>query len=63
METSVSRRITRGLVLRGTLLVKGVDVAQALSDDPKWVDYWESSVRTCKYSPDLLRTVATVLHS
>ena len=25
-------------------LVKGVDVAQALSDDPKWVDYWESSV-------------------
>ena len=40
-----------------TLLVSSVDVTQCLSDEPKWVEYWESSIRTCRYSSDLMRVV------
>ena len=40
-----------------TLLVPAVDVTQSLSDEPKYTEYWESSMRTCKYSSDLMRVI------
>ena len=40
-----------------TLLVSSVDVTQSLNDMPSQVEYWESSIRTCKYSSDLMRVI------
>ena len=37
------------------------DVTSALNEDPKWADYWESSVKTNVYSPDLLRHIVDKL--
>ena len=37
------------------------DVTAALSEVPKWADYWESSVKTNVYSPDLLRRIVDKL--
>ena len=37
------------------------DVTAALSEVPKWADYWESSVKTNVSSPDLLRRIVDKL--
>merc|ERR1711871_834675 len=45
----------------GTLMVKYDDVSDALRETPEWADYWESSVKTCKYSEDLMRHLCNKL--
>ena len=37
------------------------DVTAALAEDPKWANYWESSVSTNVYSPDMLRAIVDKL--